>query len=100
MASGLPSVCVDIPSGRNLLRKGTGMFYAPDDIDGAVAAVRRLAVFSDLRSTMARAARAASEEYSWDKASKMVMDAYRALLNQEHGETVPTARPLTRSISG
>lgn len=100
MASGLPSVCVDIPSGRNLLRKGTGMFYAPDDIDGAVAAVRRLAVFSDLRSTMARAARAASEEYSWDKASKMVMDAYRALLNQERGETVPTARPLTRSISG
>ncbi len=100
MASGLPSVCVDIPSGRNLLRKGTGMFYAPDDIDGAVAAVRRLAVFSDLRSTMARAARAASEDYSWDKASAMVMDAYRALLNQEEGRTDETARPLNRSISG
>ncbi len=100
MASGLPSVCVDIPSGRNLLRKGTGMFYAPGDIDGAVAAIRRLAVFSDLRSTMARAARAASEDYSWDKASAMVMDAYRALLNREDTEIVPIARPLTRSISG
>ncbi len=100
MASGLPSVCVDIPSGRNLLRKGTGMFYAPGDIDGAVAAVRRLAVFSDLRSAMARAARTASEDYSWDKASAMVMDAYRALLDHEEGQTTESARPLTRSISG
>lgn len=100
MASGLPSVCVDIPSGRNLLRKGTSMFYGPDDIDGAVAAVRRLAVFSDLRSTMARAARSASEDYSWSKASAMVIDAYHMLLTKKEAQTDETAWPLDRSISG
>ena len=100
MASGLPSVCVDIPSGRNLLRKGTGMFYSVGDIDGAVTAVRRLAVFSDLRSTMARAARAASEDYSWDRASAMVMDAYRALLSKDEARTGETVGPLNRSVSG
>ncbi|MDQ0839962.1 glycosyltransferase family 4 protein [Sphingomonas faeni] len=100
MASGLPSVCVDIPSGRNLLRKGTGMFYSVGDIDGAVTAVRRLAVFSDLRSTMSRAARAASEDYSWDRASAMVTDAYHALLSNDDARTGETIGSLNRSVSG
>ncbi|MES3091630.1 glycosyltransferase family 1 protein [Sphingomonas aerolata] len=83
MASGLPSVCVDIPSGRNLLRKETGMFFAANDLDAAVAAVRRLALFSDLCASMGRAARAASAAYDWDTASAMVLDAYRALLGTD-----------------
>ena len=87
MASGLPSVCVDIPSGRNLLRGGTGLFYPAGDLDEAVAAVRRLAGFRDLRRTMARNARAASSDYDWDSASAMVVDAYRALLAP--GSSVP-----------
>ncbi len=100
MASGLPSVCVDIASGRNLLRKGTGMFYAPGDVDAAVTAVRRLAVFPDLRATMARAARVASEGYGWDTASAMVMESYHALLNRDYAQIGEPVGALNRSISG
>jgi phosphatidylinositol alpha 1,6-mannosyltransferase len=98
MASGLPSVCVDIPSGRNLLRKETGMFFAANDLDAAVAAVRRLALFSDLRASMGRAARAASAAYDWDTASAMVLDAYRALSGTDTASATadPGAAPALR----
>jgi phosphatidylinositol alpha 1,6-mannosyltransferase len=105
MASGLPNVCVDIPSGRNLLRKETGMFFAANDRDAAVAAVRRLALFLDLRASMGRAARAASAAYDWDTASAMVLDAYRALLGADTVSTTadPGAAPApwrNRSAAG
>jgi glycosyltransferase involved in cell wall biosynthesis len=82
MASGLPTVSVDVSSARALLADDAGLFYRSGDLDAAAEAVARLAMFSERRRTIGRRARARSANYSWRQASDMVWDAYQAVLDR------------------
>jgi phosphatidylinositol alpha 1,6-mannosyltransferase len=83
MASGLPSVSVEVPSASALLRGGSGLLYPPGDLDAATANVARLAAFAEMRDRMGRRAREASAAYGWDQASEQVWVQYLRLLGRE-----------------
>ena len=83
MASGLPTVSVDVPSGSALLGQGTGLLYLPGDLDAAVVNIARLASFFDMRIRMGARARQASAAYDWDSASHQALQCYREVLGRE-----------------
>lgn len=85
MASGLPTVSVDVPSARALLVDDAGLFYDRGDLDGAAEAIARLAMFSERRRTIGHRARARSADYDWSRASDMVWNAYEELLGDTRG---------------
>jgi glycosyltransferase involved in cell wall biosynthesis len=92
MASGLAIVSADAPSARALLRDGvTGLLCPAANADGYVAAVTALLTSSTRRYDLGMAARAASESYSWDSASRSVEQAYV--------DTLAAVRPLRWPIS-
>jgi len=82
MASGLPTVCVDVPSGRNLLKGGSGLLFAHGDEDGAMKALRLLVQDGRRRAQMGTFAREASKAYDWDGASHQVLECYMDLLGR------------------
>ncbi|WP_315760249.1 glycosyltransferase family 1 protein [Sphingomonas sp. Y38-1Y] len=82
MASGLPSVSVDVASASALLNNGSGLLYTPGDLDAATAHVARLAAFAEMRGRMGRRARDASASYGWDRASEQVWVQYHQLLGR------------------
>jgi glycosyltransferase involved in cell wall biosynthesis len=82
MASGLPTVCVDVPSGRNLLESGSGLLFAPGDEDGAFEALRELVRDHRRRAAMGAFARRASKAYDWDGASHQVFECYMDVLGR------------------
>lgn len=82
MASGLPTVSVDVPSGSALLGQGTGLLYPPGDLDVAVVNIARLASFFDMRIRMGARARQASAAYDWDSASHQALQCYREVLGR------------------
>ncbi|WP_395397176.1 glycosyltransferase family 1 protein [Novosphingobium sp. BL-8A] len=82
MASGLPTVCVDVPSGRNLLDGGSGILFAPGDTEAALRALRQLVNERDIRRAMGARARDASAAYDWDSASHQVLECYMEALGR------------------
>jgi glycosyltransferase involved in cell wall biosynthesis len=77
MASGLPVISADAPNARALIDNGrTGMLCAPQDRQDYVGALIRLIENPEERSRIGAAARAASDDYSWDAASASVERAY------------------------
>nr|WP_274602229.1 glycosyltransferase family 1 protein [Sphingomonas sp. CFBP 8760] len=81
MASGLPTVSVDVASARALLSEAAGVYYDGGDPDGAAQAIARLIMFPERRHLIGRRARQASADYSWARASAMVWDTYRDVLD-------------------
>lgn len=53
----------------------------PGDVDGAVAALRRIAEERDLVTTMGAAARARAEELSWERVGQQMNAAYDRILS-------------------
>ncbi|MDF2639566.1 MAG: hypothetical protein K0R64_2550 [Novosphingobium lindaniclasticum] len=96
MASGLPTVCIDVPSGRNLLKGGAGLLFAPGDEDGALQALRLLAGDSRRRAAMGARAREASKAYDWDGASHQVLETYMDVL----GRSIAPAPQMDPEILG
>lgn len=92
MASGLPSICVDMPSTRNLLKAGSGLLFAHGDTEHALAALRQLVSAPQQRATMGARAREASVAYDWDGASRQVLDAYLDALGRHRADR-DTIRP-------
>ena len=83
MASGLPVVSADAPNARALLSPGeTGELIEPRAVEDYVEAVIALARDENRRVGMGRAARTASDAYSWDAASAQVAKVYRELLDR------------------
>lgn len=82
MASGLPTVSVDVPSASALLGKGAGLLYPQDDIDAAVVNIARLASFGDMRRRMGERARQASAAFDWDSASLQAWECYLEVLGR------------------
>ncbi len=96
MASGLPTVCVDVPSGRNLLAGGSGILFPSGGTELALRALRLLVNNRELRRTMAAHARDASAAYDWDSASHQVLECYMDVLG--HGAE-PPALPDSATIA-
>ncbi|WP_395334545.1 glycosyltransferase family 1 protein [Novosphingobium sp. BL-8H] len=92
MAAGLPTVCVDVPSGRNLLEGGAGLLYAVGDREAGLAALRRLVTDAEARHGMGAHARTASAAYDWDSASHQVLECYLDALG------LAPRRPVDRRI--
>lgn len=82
MASGLPTVSVDVASAQALIGEAGGIFYQSGDTDGAAEAILRLVMFPERRRSIGRRARQASAGYSWARASEMVWDIYREVIDQ------------------
>jgi phosphatidylinositol alpha 1,6-mannosyltransferase len=77
MASGLVVISADAQNSRALLDPGqTGLLCAPDHPDDYVSAVVRLIDSPDERRRIGIAARAASECYTWEAASRAAEAAY------------------------
>lgn len=83
MAAGLPSVCVDVPSTRNLLKPGTGMLFEHGNSAHALAALRQLISAPQQRAAMGARAREASAAYDWDEASDQVLSCYLDVLDRQ-----------------
>ena len=78
MASGLPVVCADLPSGRALLKHGvSGLLCDLENPDSYVNALARLALEPAFRGALGAAAREASAAFSWSAALASVVDVYR-----------------------
>lgn len=91
MASGVAVVSADTPSTRALIDPGqTGILCAPDATAYAEASVQLIRSPQE-RERLGAAARAASEKFSWDAASRAAEEAYRAALG--------SIRSSTRSLS-
>ncbi len=83
MASGLPVVTADLPSGRALVADGVnGLLCAPLDPDSYVDALVRLVTEPALRAALGAAARQASAAFSWSAALSSVVDVYREALSK------------------
>lgn len=73
MASGVPVVARDEGGPSDIVSHGdTGYLVAPDDLDGFVAKAVKLAEDHQLRYTMAKQARAAACEATWEKINNKV----------------------------
>ncbi|KAM0519437.1 hypothetical protein ACHAPE_003611 [Trichoderma viride] len=73
MASGVPVVARDEGGPSDIVDHGdTGYLVPPDDLDGFVAKAVKLAEDHQLRLTMAKQARAAACEATWDKINNKV----------------------------
>ena len=78
MASGLAVISADAPSAAALIEPdASGLLCAPGDAEAFADAAARLIDSPDERRRLGAAARAASEAYSWDAASRAVEAAYR-----------------------
>ncbi|GFE76851.1 glycosyltransferase family 1 protein [Novosphingobium sp. TCA1] len=97
MASGLPTVCIDVPSGRNLLHGGSGLLFAPGDEDGAMAALRLLVQDHRRRARMGTFAREASKAYDWDGASHQVLECYMDVLGRSLTPSAQVQTPEQRA---
>lgn len=80
MSSGLPTVCAAATGSRTLVREGiTGYLVAVGDSETFLDRVTRLTVDPILRSTMGCAARAAAEQYEWDRVLARIAGYYEEL---------------------
>ena len=80
MASGLPVIATPVGDVPELVSAGrTGLLVAREDAEGLAGAIDRLADDADLRSRMARAARACieSESLSWDRTAEQFERIFR-----------------------
>jgi phosphatidylinositol alpha-mannosyltransferase len=78
-AAATPVIASDIPGYRDVLRDGTdGLLVAPGDALGLAEALRRLALDTRTRETMARAARERAERFAWPHIASEVLDSYDA----------------------
>lgn len=80
MACALPVVSADAPSARMLLADGrTGFLCRSCAVPEYIEKIAALAASPQKRQEVGRAARVASETYSWDAASRSVAQVYREL---------------------
>lgn len=80
MAAGLPVICPNTGSTRDLVENGvTGLLVAPD-ADSHAEAAERLVRSPELARRMGSEARRASFRFDWATANRSVWDAYRELL--------------------
>lgn len=85
MACALPVVSADAPSARMLLVDGeTGFLCQSCMVSEYIDRITALSASPEMRQQMGRAARVASEIYSWDAASRSVAQIYRALSVHRH----------------
>ncbi|KAH6609838.1 glycosyl transferase [Trichoderma cornu-damae] len=102
MASGVPVVARDEGGPSDIVaNEETGYLVPPDDLDGFVAKAVQLAEDHQLRHAMAKRARAAACEATWEKINNKV--AWRmadtiAQREQEQGKTSPR-QPTAVSVS-
>jgi len=92
MASGCPAVAANAGGIADVVREGvTGRLYSPLDISGASAALSQLLGDSTYRDALGRQARAETELWSWENATRQLETFYRELMQRE--------RELPRRIS-
>jgi glycosyltransferase involved in cell wall biosynthesis len=76
MAAGRPIVASDLPAIREIVgHERTALLVEPDDVEGWIAAVRRLRNDPDLACRLAWAAREKAREYSWEKRAEHIAGA-------------------------
>lgn len=74
--------------------EGIGLCVPPEDPAAIAAAVNRLAADPAGRATMrANALRISIERYNWEKEFRVLLDAYRGLLDGGSGRDPALARP-------
>jgi len=84
MAYGIPIVCSSFPNLRRIVEgEGCGLCVDPDDVEGAVQAVRWLAAHpSQARSMGERGREAVRSKYNWDIQGRRLVDFYAGLLSR------------------
>jgi len=73
MAAGLPLVCSDLPSLRDLLSPEEAEFVAPDDGGALAAGIERLLADEDRRSRLAVAMAARAPHHSWQARAQQLL---------------------------
>jgi glycosyltransferase involved in cell wall biosynthesis len=82
MAAGLAVVCADAPSHRALVTRGvSGLLCPPADVGAYARSVLELAANPVWCASLGRAARKASEAFSWPAALSSVVEVYREALD-------------------
>ena len=76
MAAGLPAVVTNISGSQDLIRSGeNGLVVEPGDIDGMSGALGQILGDDDLRKKFSLSILESSEEYSWDRISRLYLGA-------------------------
>ena len=73
MAAGLPLVCSDLPSLRDLLSPEEAEFVAPDDGRALAKGIERLLTDGDRRSRLAAAMAARAPQHSWEARARQLL---------------------------
>lgn len=75
LAAGMPLVCSDLPSLRDILAPDReAVFVAADDARALAAGIRRLAGDDGLRAALAAAGRERAREHTWDARARRLCD--------------------------
>lgn len=74
MASGSPIVASDLPSVRDIVDECMVWFFEPDNPDALCAAIRRCLANTEESEKRAARARAAAENFTWEKRSRAIAD--------------------------
>jgi glycosyltransferase involved in cell wall biosynthesis len=76
MASGRPVVASDLPPIREVIVDGeNGLLVDPDDVEGWIAAVRRLQGDPNLPIRLAQQARIMAKDFSWTRRAQRIAAA-------------------------
>jgi glycosyltransferase involved in cell wall biosynthesis len=76
MASGRPVVASDLPPIREVIVDGeNGLLVDPEDVEGWIAAVRRLQIDPKLPNRLAQQARITAKDFSWTRRAQRIAAA-------------------------
>ena len=78
MAVGLPIACSNRGPMPELLEDG-GVYFDPEDSGSIAAAIEKIITHADLRTYIAKRAKALSEQYSWARCAAETWDFLRAV---------------------
>lgn len=96
-AAGLPLLAGRVNGIEDLIEPGVNGWFVERHGADIAARLRKLGADGDLRRRMGRAARAASERYSWDEAVDAYVELYRELSAPESAHNLrPRSGPLRR----
>lgn len=78
MAGGLPIACSNRGPMPEVLEDG-GVYFDPEDSESIAAAIEKIVTHADLRVSIAKRAKALSEQYSWARCAAETWDFLRAV---------------------
>jgi 1,2-diacylglycerol 3-alpha-glucosyltransferase len=101
MAAGLPVLGICSPGVGDIVQDGeTGLLVAEEELAGFTAKLVRMIVDSDARRRMGQQARLASEAYSINRTTQLMLECYKKVIQQSTGRKRGLSARVRRMLDG